>query len=630
MKTPASTRGSYDDTDPDPSSSPADILSQNEGMQNRHTFREADSSGDTNDIDSTSSLNTLSESIRSTHEKLCNSASANARSQGPLAAPASASSQPLLLSQPERRPPPLAPSAFSSVRPTIPNPAAYDGDVDEESPANDRQNESPRPPGGPVMTREWHLPPRPKPGRKPATDVPSSKRREQNRVAQRNYRERGKKALEQYENDVKKLEDAHRQERDQLRTLLNQQMARTNHLAAQCDRWKPMAADLGERCHALQAQVSMLQRRLAESTLEKEKLRREVEYSKRPGNAAWGSFSASQSSWLPEPSPYRNYSNSATPIGRCVNCNDLAQKCACIDDEQKRQFEELDRHSLSRRTSQMGGSAIGPFPLPSPPFIDDGRFPSMQRTGSSHDRETPNSREMSEQLRDDTSSTSNRRRDRTGLSRLDTTGTDRSEMEIDMTHMGQASQKKDPELPSAAMQEKGVDCGFCTDRFRGPGGIDCLCNGPVPTQQATVMDYVSLKRKSSTEPPSDTVPLPKRFSAPVHDIERPSYITRPGTCSQCQADPESKRFCEEAAARSQRVQVEDSASGSDMERVKSCDAVYKEISQHQNFKAGMERPAAWLSELKTAPSTDTSHAQAMHAASVLCCMRVLDGIHSTK
>jgi hypothetical protein len=41
-----------------------------------------------------------------------------------------------------------------------------------------------------VTSREWVLPPRPKPGRKPSADTPATKRKAQNRAAQRAFRER--------------------------------------------------------------------------------------------------------------------------------------------------------------------------------------------------------------------------------------------------------------------------------------------------------------------------------------------------------------------------------------------------------------------------------------------------------
>lgn len=49
---------------------------------------------------------------------------------------------------------------------------------------------APEAPRTSMTSREWVIPPRPKPGRKPATDTPPTKRKAQNRAAQRAFRER--------------------------------------------------------------------------------------------------------------------------------------------------------------------------------------------------------------------------------------------------------------------------------------------------------------------------------------------------------------------------------------------------------------------------------------------------------
>ncbi|KAH8702241.1 hypothetical protein BGW36DRAFT_356371 [Talaromyces proteolyticus] len=60
---------------------------------------------------------------------------------------------------------------------------------------------------GSVTTKEWVIPPRPKPGRKPATDTPPTKRKAQNRAAQRAFRERRAARVGELEEHVKKIED---------------------------------------------------------------------------------------------------------------------------------------------------------------------------------------------------------------------------------------------------------------------------------------------------------------------------------------------------------------------------------------------------------------------------------------
>lgn len=65
-------------------------------------------------------------------------------------------------------------------------------------------------PGGPVTSivtlREWVLPPRPKPGRKPSVDTPASKRKAQNRAAQRAFRERRATRVQELEEKLLEVE----------------------------------------------------------------------------------------------------------------------------------------------------------------------------------------------------------------------------------------------------------------------------------------------------------------------------------------------------------------------------------------------------------------------------------------
>ncbi|KAF2497144.1 hypothetical protein BU16DRAFT_538253 [Lophium mytilinum] len=65
--------------------------------------------------------------------------------------------------------------------------------------------------GGPIGS-SWSVPPRPKPGRKPATDEPLTKRKAQNREAQRAFRARKKQTLESMENSLKSKAEIHQEE----------------------------------------------------------------------------------------------------------------------------------------------------------------------------------------------------------------------------------------------------------------------------------------------------------------------------------------------------------------------------------------------------------------------------------
>lgn len=60
--------------------------------------------------------------------------------------------------------------------------------------------------GGLHLSREWVLPPRPKPGRKPLADEPPTKRKAQNRAAQRAFRERRANRVAELEDHIMRLQ----------------------------------------------------------------------------------------------------------------------------------------------------------------------------------------------------------------------------------------------------------------------------------------------------------------------------------------------------------------------------------------------------------------------------------------
>lgn len=69
-----------------------------------------------------------------------------------------------------------------------------------------------------ITSKEWVLPPRPKPGRKPSVDTPASKRKAQNRAAQRAFRERRATRVQELE---AKLVDVERENEIKEMGLIN-------------------------------------------------------------------------------------------------------------------------------------------------------------------------------------------------------------------------------------------------------------------------------------------------------------------------------------------------------------------------------------------------------------------------
>lgn len=77
---------------------------------------------------------------------------------------------------------------------------------------------APSPPDGiSPLTRKYDLPPRPRPGRKRATDTPPTRRQAQNRAAQRAFRERKAAKVDGLEDEMNELRKEHEEEIAELR-----------------------------------------------------------------------------------------------------------------------------------------------------------------------------------------------------------------------------------------------------------------------------------------------------------------------------------------------------------------------------------------------------------------------------
>lgn len=79
------------------------------------------------------------------------------------------------------------------------------------------QESTPRPITKLSISRNYKIPPRPKPGRKPNTDIPPSRRKAQNREAQRAFRERKSFAVRQLEDQLAKQQQAFEMQQSQMK-----------------------------------------------------------------------------------------------------------------------------------------------------------------------------------------------------------------------------------------------------------------------------------------------------------------------------------------------------------------------------------------------------------------------------
>ncbi|EEA24316.1 bZIP transcription factor HapX [Talaromyces marneffei ATCC 18224] len=102
---------------------------------------------------------------------------------------------------------------------------------------------------GSLTSKEWVIPPRPKPGRKPATDTPPTKRKAQNRAAQRAFRERRAARVGELEEQIKKIEDDHDSLEQELRDQIAQLTKNLDLAQSDLSWWK-------DRCHSLEQELN--------------------------------------------------------------------------------------------------------------------------------------------------------------------------------------------------------------------------------------------------------------------------------------------------------------------------------------------------------------------------------------
>lgn len=101
-----------------------------------------------------------------------------------------------------------------------------------------------------VTSKEWVIPPRPKPGRKPATDTPPTKRKAQNRAAQRAFRERRAARVGELEEQIKLIEEDNTRDqaelKDRIESLSKQLLECQNEVLWWRRRCESLESDLQE------------------------------------------------------------------------------------------------------------------------------------------------------------------------------------------------------------------------------------------------------------------------------------------------------------------------------------------------------------------------------------------------
>ncbi|CAL3972107.1 unnamed protein product [Diplocarpon coronariae] len=466
------------------------------------------------------------------------------------------------------------------------------------------------PQAGPIMgtRKEWIIPPRPKPGRKPATDTPPTKRKAQNRAAQRAFRERRAARVGELEEQLEEVNNDHQRRESDLRNKIGKLEADVERFSGELQSWRV-------RCDTLD--------RIAEyERKEKEAALAELAYL-RNGSRTTGTDAVP----LPprhlrhnEPrAPQQQQYTAPEPESRHLGCGGCTptSNCACAD------------QAMTIATAGCGN--CGP----------DTRCECLEETIKA-------AGDMSQELKRVHSPSESHVEKRQRYSQPSTP------LEIDFTAQFSSKpvQAQDAVIHTSH-RPPGESCGFCEE------GTYCMCAEAAAAANAAHQDRDDENRLAPllnevTPPLSDNDsegPLRKLPSLQPNHMHRPFAATAPsnscangpGTCQQCLSDPKSGLFCRSlAAARAAGTDVPDGCCGgsnggggccksmpvatpSQPPPSLSCADTYKTLATHKNFDKASDELGTWLGRLNATPPAHPGRApMEVEAASVMGVLKLFD------
>lgn len=469
---------------------------------------------------------------------------------------------------------------------------------------------------GIVTRKEWVIPPRPKPGRKPATDTPPTKRKAQNRAAQRAFRERRAARVGELEEQLEETKEEQQKREAEMRDKIARLESEVIRFNGELQSWRL-------RCDTLD--------RIAEyERKEKEAALAELSYL-RNGAQTTGTDAVPlpprrirQEIRGPEAHQYEPYTPETItdPSIGCGDCN-ATGRCICAE------------QAMAIATSGCGKCSI------------DTHCQCLEETINSNGAsDAPNDFKRSRSPTPLAQYPEKRQRN-----------TDPSTpLEVDFT--AQFAKPAHTELQSSQEVQNisrppGESCGFCVE------GAYCMC---AEAANAAANDERDQENRLApllnevTPPPSDTdaeIKLPPMHSIQIHrPVAAPENVNPcangPGTCQQCQTDPKSGLFCRSLAALrasgtpDKSNAIPDGCCGgnatgggcckslptagpSQPPPSLSCADTYKTLSTHKNFDAASDELSTWLGRLHATPPHQPGRApMEVEAASVMGVLKLFD------
>ncbi|KAI0376710.1 hypothetical protein F5Y04DRAFT_273577 [Hypomontagnella monticulosa] len=516
-----------------------------------------------------------------------------------------------------------------------------------------------------ITSKEWVVPPRPKPGRKPATDTPPTKRKAQNRAAQRAFRERRAARVgeleEQLEEQKEDYERVQQQLRDQvqgldtevqtlrnrcivLEDLLEKERAErvkvTNELEEARRRWRGEGSGVSSRNGSFMSHHGRAPNSLSISS-HHDTPRGSITSNAPEHRNSGTAFSIAQIISPPDSSSPSGAPRDASidPNG-CGNC-ETGGRCACVEEviantpslDQAPAIENspdgCGKCTLGTKCECLEAAMKGPAPSSES---------ELKRKSSSISNIAPE--EKRQKIPEP------------------------YPHEVDFTAMFSKKKNSVPEptlyQPPPQQPVRPRDsCGFCEE------GTYCMC-----AEAAASQTLAPVSQQVQTPPPSenDVGPHPVEITSTgavklpgINSLNRtPIPAARPsascgpkgpGTCAQCLKDPKSGLFCRSLAAnfarnagksdggccggaggagccKSTGTERPAAPGEADNEMSLSCADAYKTLSSHRNFDKAADEIGTWLPQLKAAPPQPNTTASRtpleVQVASIMGVLRVFD------
>ena len=445
----------------------------------------------------------------------------------------------------------MSPSSVNSPLSLAPAPHSTRQEPSDDGPASQ--------PASLITSKKWVVPPRPKPGRKPATDAPPTKRKAQNRAAQRAFRERRAAKVGQLEGSIKEIGKEYERGCEALQLQIARLEADLGAYRSQLLAWQ-------QRCDVLARDRDTERRGREEVERELQTLRRAREVHGQD---------------LPPAEALQPSQEAGSEMMDCGNCTSTG-RCEC--------FEQSIR--------------LGSLPTDVAEMIDA-------------DQKRPHSPEM----------------DGEGSKRLQTARgspkLDPDALETDFTAIystkapvpTKASMESTDRVNAFTMADR-VDerCGFCED------GTTCVCAlDDDHVENFNGVDGSTRALSRFTPPPSiNDVQPGHRMADTSRSSGSVACSSRPGTCAQCRADPNSTVFCKVLAAMKSVSNADECCASSSAPPCEtpsltarvpppqlepptlSCADTFAELSRHPRYAEASDSFGSWLGHLKTSTTTLTS------------------------